>query len=88
MPKLESTALISIFLRDYLPQDKDANTYDCVPLPSLDHVWKTFIKLTSHLPFLTFQISRLSFSTFVFRVTLCRRNLIYSMNIARCSTNV
>ncbi|KAG8215465.1 hypothetical protein J3R82DRAFT_9082 [Butyriboletus roseoflavus] len=54
MPKLESITLISIFLRDYLPRDKDANhlpalrqlTYDCIPPSFLDHAWNNFMKLT------------------------------------------
>ncbi|KIK98371.1 hypothetical protein PAXRUDRAFT_9581 [Paxillus rubicundulus Ve08.2h10] len=54
MSKLESITLTSIFLRDYLPRNKDANhlpalrqlTYDCIPPPFFDHVWKNFVKLT------------------------------------------
>lgn len=54
MPKLESITLTSVFLRDYLPRDKDANhlpalrqlTYDCIPPPFLDYAWKNFVKLT------------------------------------------
>ncbi|KAG6377749.1 hypothetical protein JVT61DRAFT_14522 [Boletus reticuloceps] len=54
MSKLESITLMSVFLRDYLPRDKDANhlpalrqlTYDCIPPPFFDHPWKNFVKLT------------------------------------------
>lgn len=54
MSKLESITLMSVFLRDYLPRDKDANhlpalrqlTYDCIPPPFFDHAWKNFVKLT------------------------------------------
>lgn len=54
MPKLESITLMSVFLRDYLPQDKDANhlpalrqlTYDCIPPPFFDATWKSFVKST------------------------------------------
>lgn len=54
MPKLESITLMSVFLRDYLPRDKDANhlpalrqlTYDCIPPPFFDYVWRNFMKLT------------------------------------------
>ncbi|KAF9238475.1 hypothetical protein BU15DRAFT_47555 [Melanogaster broomeanus] len=54
MSKLESITLTSVFLRDYLPRDKDANhlpalrqlTYDCIPPPFFDHAWKNFVKLT------------------------------------------
>ncbi|KAN0080200.1 hypothetical protein V8E55_009766 [Tylopilus felleus] len=54
MSKLESISLMSVFLRDYLPRDKDANhlpalrqlTYDCIPPPFFDHAWKNFVKLT------------------------------------------
>lgn len=54
MLKLESITLMSIFLRDYLPRDKDANhlpalrqlTYDCIPPPFLDYAWKNFVRLT------------------------------------------
>ncbi|KAH7922493.1 hypothetical protein BV22DRAFT_1017168 [Leucogyrophana mollusca] len=54
MPKLQSVMLMSVFLRDYLPKDKDANrfpalrelTYDCIPPPFYTHAWKNFVKLT------------------------------------------
>ncbi|KAH0834117.1 hypothetical protein J3R83DRAFT_11405 [Lanmaoa asiatica] len=54
MPNLESITLMSVFLRDYLPRDKDANhlpalrqlTYDCIPPPFFEHAWKNFMKLT------------------------------------------
>lgn len=54
MPKLESITLMSVFLRDYLPRDKDANhlpalrqlTYDCIPPPFFYHAWKNFVNLT------------------------------------------
>src|SRR6267154_3675828 len=65
MTKLQSVSLVSVFLRDYLPSDKDANhfpalrqlTYDCIPPPFLDHTWKNFVRLscanvtTVHLDF-------------------------------------
>ncbi|KAG9310905.1 hypothetical protein JVU11DRAFT_8764 [Chiua virens] len=62
MPELESITLMSVFLRDYLPRDKDANhlpalrqlTYDCIPPPFFDHAWKHFVKLTcTHLTSVT-----------------------------------
>ncbi|KIJ18349.1 hypothetical protein PAXINDRAFT_161720 [Paxillus involutus ATCC 200175] len=54
MSKLESITLTSVFLRDYLPRNKDANhlpalrqlTYDCIPPPFFDYAWKNFVKLT------------------------------------------
>ncbi|KAG1761784.1 hypothetical protein EDD22DRAFT_894638 [Suillus occidentalis] len=54
MPKLQSVSLMSVFLRDYLPDNKDANhfpalrklTYDCIPPPFLDHTWKKFVRLS------------------------------------------
>ncbi|KAH7912054.1 hypothetical protein BJ138DRAFT_1134967 [Hygrophoropsis aurantiaca] len=54
MPKLQSVMLMSVFLRDYLPKDKDANrfpalrelTYDCIPPPFYDHAWKNFVKIS------------------------------------------
>lgn len=53
MTKLQSVSLMSVFLRDYLPDDRDANhfpalrklTYDCIPPPFLDHTWKHFVRL-------------------------------------------
>ncbi|KAF8549391.1 hypothetical protein OG21DRAFT_1488559 [Imleria badia] len=53
MSKLESVTLMSVFLRDYLPRDKDVNhlpalrrlTYDCIPPPFFDHAWKNFNEL-------------------------------------------
>ncbi|KAG1750450.1 uncharacterized protein EDB91DRAFT_1046057 [Suillus paluster] len=65
MTNLLSVSLMSVFLRDYLPEDRDANhfpalrqlTYDCIPPPFLDHTWKNFVKLscanvtTVHLDF-------------------------------------
>ena len=53
MSKLESISLISVFLRDYLPRDKDAIhfpalrqlTYDCIPPPFFDNAWRNFVKL-------------------------------------------
>lgn len=54
MTKLQSVSLMSVFLRDYLPNNKDANhfpalrklTYDCIPPPFLDHTWKKFVRLS------------------------------------------
>lgn len=54
MTKLQSVSLMSVFLRDYLPDNKDANhfpalrklTYDCIPPPFLDHTWKKFVRLS------------------------------------------
>ncbi|KAG2125759.1 hypothetical protein DEU56DRAFT_824254 [Suillus clintonianus] len=54
MTKLQSVSLMSVFLRDYLPDDRNANhfpalrklTYDCIPPPFLDHTWKHFVKLS------------------------------------------
>lgn len=54
MTKLQSLSLMSVFLRDYLPDDRDANhfpalrklTYDCIPPPFLDHTWKHFVRLS------------------------------------------
>ncbi|KAF9221779.1 hypothetical protein BS17DRAFT_243219 [Gyrodon lividus] len=54
MSKLESITLMSVFLRDYLPRDKDANhlpalrqlTYDCIPPPFFDNAWRNFVKLS------------------------------------------
>jgi hypothetical protein len=54
MTKLESVSLMSVFLRDYLPDDRDANhfpalrklAYDCIPPPFLDHTWKHFVRLS------------------------------------------
>ena len=54
MTQLQSVSLKSVFLRDFLPSDKDANhypalrqlTYDCIPPPFLDHTWKNFVKLS------------------------------------------
>lgn len=54
MTKLQSVSLMSVFLRDYLPDDREANhfpalrklTYDCIPPPFLDHTWKHFMRLS------------------------------------------
>ncbi|KAG1796956.1 uncharacterized protein HD556DRAFT_1306670 [Suillus plorans] len=54
MTKLQSLSLMSVFLRDYLPDDRDANhfpalrklTYDCIPPPFLDDTWKHFVRLS------------------------------------------
>ncbi|KAG0701007.1 hypothetical protein DFH29DRAFT_982875 [Suillus ampliporus] len=54
MTNLQSVSLMSVFLRDYLPEDRDANhfpalrqlTYDCIPPPFLDHNWKHFVRLS------------------------------------------
>ncbi|KAG2135367.1 uncharacterized protein EDB93DRAFT_1242550 [Suillus bovinus] len=54
MTKLQSLSLMSVFLRDYLPDDRNANhfpalrklTYDCIPPPFLDHTWKRFMRLS------------------------------------------
>ena len=53
MPQLHSIVIMSVFLHDYLPQDKDANrlpalrelTYDCIPPPFFDHDWRYFVQL-------------------------------------------
>ncbi|OJA20272.1 hypothetical protein AZE42_04309 [Rhizopogon vesiculosus] len=54
MTELQSVSLMSVFLRDFLPSDKDANhfpalrqlTYDCIPPPFHDYTWKNFVKLS------------------------------------------
>jgi len=54
MTNLRSVSLMSVFLRDFLPSDKDANhfpalrqlTYDCTPPPFFDNMWKRFVKLS------------------------------------------
>lgn len=54
MWKLESIALTSVFLRDYLPRNKHTNclpslqqlTYDCIPPPFFDQAWRNFVKLS------------------------------------------
>jgi hypothetical protein len=54
MTTLQSVSLMSVFLRDFLPSNKDANhfpalrqlTYDCIPAPFHDYTWTNFVKLS------------------------------------------
>ncbi|EGN92656.1 hypothetical protein SERLA73DRAFT_172751 [Serpula lacrymans var. lacrymans S7.3] len=54
MPELRSIVLMSVFLHDYLPKNKEINrfpalrelTYDCIPPPFYDRDWQNFIQLS------------------------------------------